>query len=250
MNIHTKLSNLQRENNLVLYKWTAGKRRLGKNYIPLSDVRLRVLSCDNGVIRYSSAAPVLIQDKGRPNVQFRDSDVMTVIGGKREGVNIPIKFLKSDEQAVETRHCTHLDVTDDNCPQWLASQIIAMGTAPLYPSSRIIYPDLYRITKAPSTLKPIFNSALLSNIGGTREDSIDTLMAKFQDKLELFGYFTDDGYVISNSYIVTGGKLCISSMGISAKNGSNVFMCPLTTFRAECSRLKWSIYAGGNSYVG
>lgn len=250
MNLHTKLENLKKEHNLVLFKWTAGMTRLGKNFIPLSDVRLRVLSCDNGVIKYSSAAPVLVQDKGRPNIQFRDINVMTVINGRRQGINIPVSFLKPDEQAIEARHCVRMDVSDDDtCPSWLATQIIAMGMAPLYSVTSIVTPTMYRMTKAPSTLKPIFNTEMMNIIGGSRADSMGDLMLKFQNNLDLFGYFTDDGYVINSSYIATGGKLCISKIGISTKNGSNVFMMPLSMFRAECSRLKWSIYAGGNPYV-
>ena len=102
-------------------------------------------------------------------------------------------------------------------------------------------PELFRISKKPDTLKPIFTSQLIKDIGGERGDSTQTLLQKFRDNLDLFGYYTDDGFVISNDYIASGGCCVSASKGITARSGSVVHMMTLGAFHNECDKRHWKI---------
>lgn len=242
MTLREKLERLRKLDDVVLYKWMAGGRRIAENFILLSDVRLNVLTCSGGRVVFSSAAPVLYMDKGRPVIQFRDRDIMTIISGPRKGINVFSSMLQEGEDASETRHCEHREVVDESlCPKWLEAKILAMGTSPVLPVAQFRMPELFRISKKPGLLKPIFNSALIRDIGGTREDSLDTLLDKFHDNLDKFGYYTEDGYVISYDYIASGGCCVVASKGITMRTGSCVHQMVAKAFRAECAKRHWKI---------
>lgn len=241
MNLHEKLKKLKRLNDLVLYKWTAGSHRIAENFILLSDLRLNVLTCSEGSIVFSSAAPILYMDKGRPVIQFRDRDVMTILNGQRRGVNVAGCLLKAGESATEARYCESRIVDEDHCPKWLEDKVMSLGNSPTYPVAQLRLPELFRISKKPETLKPIFTTALIRDIGGERLDSTETLLQKFRNNLDLFGYYTDEGFVISNDYIASGGCVVSASKGITARSGSVVHMMTLGAFRNECEKRHWKI---------
>lgn len=241
MLINQKLTKLRRLDDLVLYRWSAGQRRIAGNFILLTDLRLNVLSCSGGKVRFSIAAPLLLMVNGRPVIQFRDKDVMTVLEGNRKGINITAAMLHEGEQAAMARHCSTRVVDDDNCPKWLADKIIAMATTPCYPVTCLRLPELFRISKKPQTLKPIITAELLRDIKGEKTDSTETILKKFHDNLELFGYFTEEGYVISYDRIISGGCCVVASNGINARSGSAVHMMTLTAFQSELEKRHWDI---------
>ncbi len=81
MTIREKLINLRRYNDMVLYRWTAGYSKIAGKFYPLQNLRLIVLSCNNGNLVYSSSAPIMYNVHGRPTIVFKDRNVMTVIDG-------------------------------------------------------------------------------------------------------------------------------------------------------------------------
>ena len=241
MLINTKLTKLRRLDDLVLYRWSAGQRRIADNFILLTDLRLNVLSCSGGKVRFSIAAPLLLMINGRPVIQFRDKDVMTVLNGNRKGINITSSMLHDGEQASMARHCGTRVVEDDTCPKWLADKIVSMTTTPCYPVTGIRLPELFRISKKPQTLKPVFTASLIKDVGGTEKDGVEQILKKFYDNLELFGYFTEEGYVISYDLIISGGCCVAASNGISARAGSAVHMMTLNSFMSEIEKRHWDI---------
>lgn len=241
MTFREKLSRLKRLDDLVLYKWSAGQHRIASNFILLSDLRLNVVACNNGTVTYSSAAPILYMLRGRPVIQFRDHDVMSIINGKRKGINVIASMIQGGEDAIEARYCGTRVVSEDRCPKWLEDKIVQMGTSPTYPVSQLRLPDLFRISKKPETLKPIFNAQLIDQIGGLKTDSTEVLLSKFHNNLDLFGYYTDDGFIISNDYIATGGCCICASKGITLRNGSAVYVMSHKAFTAECAKKHWQI---------
>ena len=255
MTLYDKLQILRRMQDLVLFKWVCGQKRVASNFIMLSDLRLNTLTCHAGRVVFSSAAPILFMEKGRPVIQFRDSDIMTVLNGTRKGINILSRVLQPVEEASACRYCDWREIVDSSyCPKWLEDKIMSMGNSPTYPVSKVIMPELFRISKKPETLKPIFSSSFIEDIGGSKTDSIQELLQKFYNNLDLFGYHTDEGYVISNDYIATGGCCVAASKGINARTGSSVHMMTLRAFAADVARRHWSIQlarqnkqSGGNN---
>lgn len=242
MTLYDKLQRLKRMQDLALFKWVCGSKRVAHNFILLSDLRLNTLTCHDGRVVFSSAAPILFMERNRPVIQFRDSDVMTVLNGPRKGINILSRFLQPGEEAAACRYCEWREVVDSSyCPKWLEEKIMSIGNSPTYPVSKIIMPELFRISKKPETLKPIFTSSFIDEIGGSRSDSMQQLLQKFYENLELFGYHTDEGYVISNDYIATGGCCVAASKGINARTGSSVHMMTIRAFTADIGRRHWSI---------
>ena len=251
--LNHKLSKLRRFDDLVLYRWSAGQHRIAGKFILLTDLRLNVLSSSGGKVCFSTAAPILLMVNGRPQIQFKDKDVLTVLDGTRKGINITSAMLHDGEQAAPARHCCARSVDDDDtCPKWLADKIISMVTSPCYPVTGIRLPELFRISKKPQTLKPILTAELIREIGGTKEDGLGGLLKKFHDNLELFGYFTDDGYVISYDRIVSGGCVVAASNGISLRVGSAVHMMTTRGFLSEIEKRHWSIdvQEANNEVVG
>ena len=118
---------------------------------------------------------------------------------------------------------------------------MSMTTSTIYCAYSMRIPDLYRISKKPETLKPIFSAKLIKAIGGERGDSTEVLMQKFHNNLDLFGKFNTDGYIIPNEYICAGGCCVVAAKGTPAATGSIVFTMPLQTFVADVSRLHWQI---------
>lgn len=88
MDFLTKLEKLRRLDGVVLYKWTAARRRLGGDFIPLNSVRLHTITCEGGRVTYSAAAPVVFMERGRSVIKFLDANVLNVMEGPRKGLNI------------------------------------------------------------------------------------------------------------------------------------------------------------------
>jgi hypothetical protein len=242
MNLQDKIRRLKRQQDLVLYKWVSGQRRIAENFILLSDLRLNVLTCDGGRVVFSSAAPVMFMERNHPVIQFRDADVLTIMTGPRRGINVNSGFLKQGEDAAVARFCEHREIfEEDRVPKWLEDKIMSMGHSPVYPVSKIVMPELFRISRKPDTLKPVFNSAFIKEIGGEKGDSLQTLLDKFHSNLDKFGYYTEDGFVISNDLIASGGCCVCASRGITTRSGSVVHMLTKQQFVAEISRKHWHI---------
>jgi hypothetical protein len=244
MDLKTKLTRLQTNADLALYKWTAGKFRMAGEFVLLSNLRLNTLACDGGRVTLSVAAPVLYMDRGRTVIRFLDRDVLTVTEGPRKGINVLGRFLQEDENAVPATYCMHKEIRNEKLPKWIVDKVMSMGCSPVYPVSRIITPELFRISKHPETLKPVFNTAMLKAIGGTRDDSVATLMRKFQANLDMFGAQTDNGFVIANDYIATGGCCVAAARGLSLRSGSLVHMMPLSLYRQELLERHWTVCTG------
>lgn len=242
ISFHEKMANLRRLEDMAIFKWSGGHKRIAKDYLLLSNVRLQSLTCTNGRVFYSSAAAILYNVHGRPVISFRDHDLLTIIeGSNRAGINVQSGMLKPGEEAAPTRFCEWREIDEDHCPGWLVQRIMGMATSTVYCVSQIRMPDVYRISKKPETLKPIFTSSLIAAIGGSREDSTEVLMEKFHENLDLFGIYNSEGYVIPADYICAGGCCVVAARGIPAATGSITFSMPLKTFVADVSRLHWCI---------
>lgn len=244
MNLKQKLGRLRAENGLALYKWTCGKTRIADGYILLSDLRFNVLVGDKGRVTYSVAAPVLYMDRGLPVISFRDHDVLTITDGPRKGINVLGQFLQDGEKAVQAKFCTTREITDEKQPSWLEDKIMSMGGSPVYPVSKIVVPELFRISRKPETLRLIWSKELIAAIGGKDNDTITELRRKFVDNKEAVGAKTDSGYVISYDHVASGGCCVVASRGITLRSGSIVHMMPLGALRVELKQRRWIINTG------
>ena len=247
MTIREKLINLRRYNDMVLYRWTAGYSRIADEFYPLQNLRLVVLSCNNGNLVYSSSAPIMYNVHGRPVIVFKDRNVMTIIdGSKRKNLNVECSKMYDDETAVQAHHCGYKVIEDDFCPKWLEKKILHMGTSPVYPVAQFRMPDMFRLCRKPDMLKPIFSKALLRAIGGEPHDSSEILLQKFQANRDKFGKMVNDGYIIDNSYVAAGGCVIVATKGIPVGGSSVVHTMPLKSFEAEASRRHWDICTANN----
>lgn len=250
MDLKTKLSRLRTKEDLVLYKWTCGHGRVADMFIPLSNLRLNVLTCNGGRVYYSIAAPILYLDKGRSVIRFLDKDVLTVVSGDRLGVNILSRFLHEGEEAVPAQYCTSREIDGDKHPKWLEQKIMSMGCSPVYPVSGLIMPELFRMSRSLDGIKPLFTSTMLAAIGASRTDSVERLIELFRDHFELFGVSTPSGYVIPNEFVSAGGLCVAASRGVGMKSGSVVHSIPLTLFRQAMESRKWNINTGEPNELG
>jgi len=244
MELKAKLKNLRSEHDLALFKWTAGKSRIAGEFILLSNLRLNSLVCDGGRVIFSTAAPVLYMSRGRPMIKFIDHDVMTITGGERSGINVLSGHLRKSELAVPAVFCESRELVNDNVPSWMSRKVVHMGSAPVYPIGNVIMPDLFRITRSPETLKPLYNRAMLSLIGAVPEDTPSDLAEKFLANIDMFGAQTDQGFVIANEYIASGGACVATTRGLERAAGSVVHMMPLSLYRKKLLERHWEINTG------
>lgn len=242
MQLQEKLDRLGKLDDLALYKWTAGKNRIAQNYILLSDLRLNVLTCNRGEIVFSSAAPVLYMNNNRSVIELRDSEVMTVLDGRRQGINILAFNQQPGERVAPARFCESRKIVSDDCPKWLENKILSMGNSDRYPYADVVTPTLFRITKHPETLNPIFDSVVRAEIGAKPTDGIAELKRKFLQHSGLFGTYTPEGYIANNHYILSGGVCVAASKGITLRSGSIVHQISLRTFLASINRKRWHIH--------
>lgn len=240
MNLTTKLRNLRRHDNLVLYRWTAGRQRIADVLIPLTALRFNSIVCDGGRVSYSSAAPVLFMEHGRPTIRLMDHDVVCPVEGRRSGTNLPARFLREGEDAVEARYVTLTEMTD-KITGWRADRVVSMGGSPVVPICGIVKPRFYRITRQPSTLKPLYSTQALKVLGMSRGVPMDEFRKAFAENINLFGLPTGDGFIVPHEYIASGGCLVAAASGITARAGSVVHELPLTLFAAEIDNLHWEV---------
>lgn len=248
INLHEKMTKLKRLEDVVMFRYVGGHKRIAGDYLLLSNLRLNALSCSQGKVVYSSSAPIVYNVKGRPVISFRDRDLMTIVSGSaRAGINVVSSMLKDGEEAAQTRYCEWRIVDEDHCPQWLENRIMSMATGTIYDCYQLRLPEIFRISRKPETLKPIFSASLIKAIGGEPDDNTEQLTKKFHQNLKLFGKFHDDGYIIPNEYICAGGCCVVAAKGIPAATGSIVFTMPLKSFMAECDRRHWQIATTANT---
>ena len=240
MTLHEKIERLHELGDVVLYRWMTGKHRIAKDFVVLSALRLEVLSCTKNKLFFSMSAPVLYMDRGRPRIVMRDRDVLSITSGKRAGMTIIPSVLQDGENAVEARYCKRMQVREDYCQKWLANKIMSIAGSSVYPVSRIIVPEMFRISKNPIVLKPFFTTGLLKDIGGTPNDSVDQLLQKFHANLSMFAKDTDDGWIINNDMIATGGCCIAAAKGITG-SGSMVHMTTLRQFQTDVQSKHWVI---------
>ena len=238
--LREKIRRLHELGDVALYRWSTGRARIAKDYLMLSALRLEVLTCTKEYILFSSCAPCLFIQNGRPQVKLWDRDILNIVDGPRKGMNITPSMLKDDEMAVEARHCTNLEVDEYHCEKWLERKIMSMGLCPVIPVSRIIMPELFRISKKINVLKPQITNELKRTLGCAMNASVDEINQKFQDNLKMFGEEADDGWIVSNDHIASGGCLVASAKGITGSS-SSVHKMPLTMFQIDAANKNWLI---------
>ena len=238
-----KLKCLRRLDDLALFRWASKSKRIDGKFIPLSELRLNVLACSNGVVRFCSAAPVLRLSHGRPKITLHDADVFRVLTGDRRGINILNGFITDSEQVAEAPSVMHMSCSDDcECPAAVAHGVMSMGHSLSYPVIRATFPDMFRLTSDVKLLRPVYTKQVLEVIGGKREDGADELKRKFAEHIELFGYKSDAGYVVNSEYVAAGGMLCVSGEGISRKSGGPVFQIPLSLLKTQATAAGWVLH--------
>lgn len=117
---------------------------------------------------------------------------------------------------------------------------MSMGLSPVYPVSRIIMPELCRISKKINVLKPQITNELKRTLGCAMDAPVEEINQKFQANLQLFGHKSDDGWVVSNDHIASGGCLVAAVKGL-AGSCSMVHKMPLTMFQIEIANRHWEI---------
>jgi len=241
VNFTEKLERLKQLDDLVLFKWTSSVKRIGGQFIPLSELRLNILSSNAGVVHFSVSAPVLSLVNGRPRIRFYDEGVLRVVSGGRKGINILASYLKSDEQAVEVRNIMHLDCKE-GCSHVVEEMVLSMGRANSYPVCGVAMPDLFRITDKPETIRPLWSKPVLELIGGVREDTPEQLKTKFMAHLGWFGYRSEIGYVFNYNHVAYGGMVCSTTAGITRSGGSAVCQMPLGLLKQQLLQDGWGIH--------
>ena len=242
MNILDKLTKIKATDSIAIYKWMYKGKKIANSYIALSDLRFIAFTSNNGVATLTSAAPILFMERNRPIIQFRDSNIVTIVDGKRAGINVDVRFVKPNETFVETRHCFTKTLTTENLEHpYIQSIVSDMVTRLAYPVSAIRVPELYRISKDVKNFKPLLNKDTIAMIGGLPSDTVEQLMDKFYDSIAVFGLQLEDGLVISNNYVISGGCCVCSSQHMTSKYGSEVFFMPYNSYVKNIQDLHWKI---------
>jgi len=243
MNLELKIKNLQRRENLALYRWTAGRSRIANNYVYLDRLRLNVILVEGGRVRFVSAAPVLYNAFSRSRIVMAASGICHVIEGQRKGCNVFVDWLLDSEKANDVDFTCDMVINDpQNVPAWIGNKILSMGTAPAqYSSAHIVAPSLYRMAREPENLKPVISNELIAALGIPKKSSAQEIRDAFRKRLELFGTFTDCGYVIDVEYVSSGGCVVASARGLMPRAGSVVFVMPATQFLKEADERHWRI---------
>jgi hypothetical protein len=90
------------------------------------------------------------------------------------------------------------------------------------------------------SLRPFFSKEMMEDIGSVPGDSVQDMLDKFHSKLKMFGTFTNDGYIISNDLIATGGACVAQAKGLGI-NGSMVHQVTLNQFRQDMLSRHWKV---------
>lgn len=244
MDLKIKLDKLKALDGLALYKWTARRSRIADSFILLSDLRLNTLTCDKGQVVFSSAAPVLLSKHGRPHIRFIDHDVLHVTDGRRKGINIAGSQLHFDEEASPAGFCGSFVIDSPEQLPWIKKRVMSMGCSLVYPSGRLVVPELFRISRDPDAFKPLFTRGLIELLGGTKNTPVPVLQELFRQHIKRVAAITGNGWVISNDYVSRGGCCVVSSSGITPRGGSCVQEMPLAAYRRELLLRDWDINTG------
>jgi len=236
-----KLHRLYGIKDQVLYRWKIG-RTAGTRYCVLSSVRFESLSCRDGDIAFSSAAGYLQYAYGRPQIIFADKDIVLSLSGSRAGCNFPSRFRRDEEDVSKAPNCGQYDV-GPNSPSWLINKVLSMGNDPYYNTFKIVQPEWYRSTRMPENLKPLFNAELIHAIGGSKGDHLEKLEKLFQQNLDRFGTYEEEGYVIPFDLVVAGGRVMCATKGLYGRHGA-LHCMDGAQFRAEMARLHWHLKTG------
>ena len=245
MNLKQKLGNLAKNRNLALFKWTAGGSRLAGKLIRLSDLRLNVLAIDGDRITLSISAPVVVYEHGRQRVRFFDYDVVTVVEGERKGLNVLTEYLKDNEKFTPCSLCTSRKIDNADQPGWVSKRVLSMGCSPLVPVSSLVVPNIYRLTKDPSRLRLVLSKSLVAALGKKPTDSHEEIAHAFCSAGQWFGEWTEEGFLVPEEYVASGGMGVILPTGITAKSGSLVHCVPLNLLREDLARRRYEINTGG-----
>lgn len=244
MDLKIKLDKLKALDGLALYKWTARRSRIADSFILLSDLRLNTLTCDKGQVVFSSAAPVLLTKHGRPHIRFLDRGVLHITDGPRKGINIDSRRLRVDDEATLASFCGSFVIDSPEQLPWIKKRVMSMGCSPVYPSGRLIVPELFRISKDREAFKPLFTRGLIELLGGDKNTPVPVLQELFRQHIKRVAAITGNGWVISNDYVSRGGCCVVSSNGITPRGGSCVQEMPLAAYRRELLLRDWDINTG------
>ena len=228
--------------DFVLLQWGKTGKIIAGKYLSLSDIRLRTLVFRDGHVYYSNSAGIMQMHNNRAVVVFKDRDVLTTVSGRRKGVNVPAGWTEKGEDAIETRLCFRTELSDGACAKDM-EKAEAMFRSAYYDVRGILIPPFFRITRMPETIKPVFTTELIRQIGGKKADSLEALQTKFLAHLEDFGEFTEGGYAIPADLVCRGGMFvvrCCEGDGF----GGAVYQLPGKVFRADLINRKWEIETG------
>ena len=251
MDLRQKLGNLARNRNLALFKWTAGGSRMAGKLIRLSDLRLNVLSVDGDRITLSISAPVVVYEHGRQKVKFLDRGVVTVTEGERKGLNLMVSHVRDNEKFVACSLCASRRIDSANQPSWVAKRVLSMGCSPLVPVTKLVVPNIYRLTRDPNKLRLVLTRGLVEALGKKMTDPLEEIRAAFISAGHWFGEWTDEGFLVPEQYVASGGMGVVLPTGITAKSGSLVHCVPLNLLQEDLARLGYEINTGdGNELAG
>ena len=214
------------------------------HYVLLSDLRLNVLSCDNGVAMFSIAAPVLFMQVGHPVIRLYSRNVLTVTSGDRKGINICGYQLREGETAVQTRHVFEQSLESKNIGKEAAKRTMSLAASLAQPVMHLVVPRVCRITKDPTQLRPMYSRQLLDVIGAKPSDSAEDLKQRFLDNLGKIGVELAEGWCIPGELIAAGGCAVVPDSGFSKRTGSMSFQLPLENLRNDLSVRRWDVNTG------
>lgn len=244
MDLIQKIAILKEYKDLVYFKWWANRSRIAQDFILLSNLRFISIICNNGTVTFNTAVPVMLMNNGRPDIIMSDTGVLSIVDGNRKGITVLASCLKDNETAVPVKPCGSVRLNNAKVPKPISDRVISMCSSKLYPVSRIVMPSLFRISKTPEKMVPVFSTSMLKAIGASKTDSIERCTELFHKNMCKFGILNEHGFIIANEYIATGGCCVASSRGISNGKGSVVHTMPLEMFREELCNKHWNIDTG------
>lgn len=241
-----KILRLRLWDNLALFKWTVGNKRIAKNFMFLSDVRLNILACERGVVTLSVAAPFLFLDKNRQHLRFQSSGMFTITEGEVWNVNMPLDLLKGATKVVPTKHITETCLEGDleEQPKRIQQLITKLGDTSSIPVSKLVFPEVYRIFREATTVTPVYTKDMIRALSSSPIMSIQELHDNFVAHIDRFATKVEGGWCIPNDLVVSGGVAVVPKHGFSNRGGSEVYQMPLNMLRNELALRKWQIKLG------
>lgn len=240
INLLDKIVRLQQTDNLAMFKWSTLSSKIEGKFVALSDLRLELLMCYKGQVHYSSAAGLLVgSDAGFPSIIFKDTNVNRVLSGERSGINIIGTRLREGETCAAARGCEALKLSD-NVSLVVKGIVMYLANTPAIPVSRIVMPELLRLSRKPEVLKPVYSKELLETIGAHDSDNSKQLHDKFMDCLPAIGTMTESGVAVPFDLIYSGGMV-VAAGNMITKTGGVVFSMPCSMLAAQIKAMQWDI---------